>query len=172
MGRVPKEGVQGSMANNHTLFSAMLAITAKQKAWIGKNLINRKAWEAIPDDVAEDKSAVKKATVLYAYYENDEGFPNFDWAFEEDGFWVSSEESGSVVDVVAVVEELLKATKSNKVFGIEWADTCSSPRVGEFGGGACVVTRLGAKWLSPSTWVEKTAEAARSELLKEKRKKK
>lgn len=159
------------MANNHTLFSATLKITAKQKAWIEKNLISREDWEELPDEVVEDEKAVKKVTALYEFY-GDEGFPNFDWRFEGEGFWVYSEESGSVDDAASVVEALLKATRSNKVFSIEWAETCEKPRVGEFGGGACVVTRLGAKWVNTSDLATAMAKDAKTALRGGKRKKK
>lgn len=62
------------MANNYVLFSAMLAITAKQKEWLKKNLISHSDWEDLPDDVVEDARKAKKATALHKYYEEGEGF--------------------------------------------------------------------------------------------------
>lgn len=152
------------MANNYVLFSAMLAITAKQKEWLKKNLISHSDWEDLPADVVEDARKAKKATALHKYYEEGGGFPSFEWEFDEDGFWVYSEDSGSVDDAVSVVFELLRATRSNKVFAIEWADTCGKPRVGEFGGGACVVTRLGAKWVDTGSLVTAMAWDAENAL--------
>jgi hypothetical protein len=40
-----------------------------------------------------------------------------------------------------------------EVWHMEWAETCSKQRLGEFGGGAVIVTKNGTRWLSTSEWV-------------------
>lgn len=43
------------------------------------------------------------------------------------------------------------------IYTIEWAETCSRMRPGEFGGGACVISREGIEWMATSTWSARTA---------------
>ena len=35
---------------------------------------------------------------------------------------------------------------------MEWAETCSKPRIGEFGGGAFVVSKEGSHYMNTGTW--------------------
>lgn len=57
------------------------------------------------------------------------------------------------------VKGLLEAMGSDKGVFFSWADWCSKARVGEFGGGACVVTRTETIWQFPSHLLREAAEA-------------
>lgn len=48
---------------------------------------------------------------------------------------------GDLMAAVLVVQAFFKAFNDARTFTLTWAETCSRPRIGEFGGGAVVVTR-------------------------------
>jgi hypothetical protein len=67
----------------------------------------------------------------------------------EEDIWVHSEESGSPEAAAYFVQHYLS------YFGMEggvfftWAETCSKPRINEFNGGGCVVTKDNISWSIP-----------------------
>jgi hypothetical protein len=74
-------------------------------------------------------------------------------------WWVSSEEYANIDQVVDVVQEFLRKFRPDACFRLEYADTCSKPRVGEFGGGAVLVTAVGADWMNTGDWLSRQLEA-------------
>lgn len=59
---------------------------------------------------------------------------------QDDVLWVSDDAgSGDVEAVMVWVRECGKRFKLTGRWGFEWANTCSKPRVGEFGGGVAVI---------------------------------
>jgi hypothetical protein len=52
-------------------------------------------------------------------------------------------ESGSPEDVCDVLERFIKDNRPSGYVAFTWADTCSKPRPGEFGGGAAFVSAKG-----------------------------
>jgi hypothetical protein len=75
----------------------------------------------------------------------------FDWDIEGPTVWFYSDESIDIEAAVTVAQILLDLDDNDEVFATEWADTCSRPRVGEFGGGAVAFNRHRAEYLSTST---------------------
>lgn len=69
--------------------------------------------------------------------------------------WFSSDEWGNPDEVALTVQRFLKAHRPNSYFSLTWAETCSKPRIGEFGGGAVFVTANEISWLSTYQWVKK-----------------
>lgn len=45
------------------------------------------------------------------------------------------------------------------IYTIEWAETCSRMRPGEFGGGACVISREGIRWQRTGVWASRERKA-------------
>lgn len=69
-------------------------------------------------------------------------FVGFEVSFEEKGLWIHDNgESFSPGHVEALVQVLLDDLQIDTPFVFSWANTCSKPRVDEFGGGACLVRR-------------------------------
>ena len=62
---------------------------------------------------------------------------------------------------VGAVADVIQATLARFAVGlpvvIEYAQTCSKPRQGEFGGGAVVVTADAQHWMSTTAWAERKA---------------
>lgn len=77
-------------------------------------------------------------------------WPGFENVIEEGGLWVYSDEAGNVDALCVIVRAFLKKFDVKTPFTLTWAETCSKPRLGEFGGGFIVVTQ--EKTYSGSTY--------------------
>ena len=64
-------------------------------------------------------------------------------------------EVGTLDSIVALIRIFLNVFDYSTDWSMEWAETCSKPRFGEFGGGAVIVTKEKTKWLSTSDWVRR-----------------
>lgn len=116
------------MADNYTLFSEMIdRVTAAEQAWLAKRL-------------EEDL---------------EKGWPSFDYKFEKEGqaLWLYSEVDADVGELAEFVRDFLAKFRPDEFFSLTWANTCSSPRLSEFGGGAVFITADEIKWCSPYQWV-------------------
>ena len=60
---------------------------------------------------------------------------------ENDGVLFSYDENCSPEHVAKFAQALLDELEIDEPFVFSWSYTCSRPRIGEFGGGACVVAR-------------------------------
>jgi len=69
------------------------------------------------------------------------------------GIWFVAEESFNPDDLAKLIHELL-CEFSLPPCGFEWANTCSKPQLGAFGGGAVWITKEGFEWLSTNNWLE------------------
>lgn len=69
-----------------------------------------------------------------------------------------SGESGNVEQIADFVQSYLKKFCPKGYFHMSWADTCSKPRVDEFGGGFCIVTAPKIIWFNESEWVTKNTK--------------
>ena len=97
-------------------------------------------------------------------------FVDFEWSLDgqspegelgegESYFWVRAEESGSPVQVGKFVRAFLARFRPDEHFVLTYADVCSKPRIGEFSGGALLVTKDGIQHWDAYDWVEaRTAE--------------
>ena len=70
--------------------------------------------------------------------------------------WVRDDESGNVEAVAAFILRLAEEFDLSGLWGFEHSNTCSSPRLDAFGGGAHVID-LGARkvigWVNTQTWL-------------------
>jgi hypothetical protein len=123
---------------------------------------------------------LKNATQVkwaYAYLtkpardESDEHGLGFDWSIDEKReLWLRDDgEYGDVDAVASFVQAYLVKFDPQGIFTLSWAETCSSPRAGEFGGGAFCVTAKKQEWINTLDWVCK--HHARKPAPKKKRKK-
>ena len=84
----------------------------------------------------------------------------FDLAIEAESgpgvLWISSGEYGEPEHVLAFVIRCAEAFDLRGTWGFCWANTCSRPRLDEFGGGAQVVdltNRTCPTWINLGEWV-------------------
>lgn len=68
---------------------------------------------------------------------------------QEKTVWLYSEEYASPDGVANFIQEFIKRFRPDMKFTFGWAETCSKPRVGEFGGGACGVSADEIVWVVP-----------------------
>lgn len=58
-------------------------------------------------------------------------------------FCVIHSDCADIEELATVVQDFLIEFNLDTIIEFEWADTCSKPRPGEFGGGACIVSKTG-----------------------------
>jgi len=120
------------MANNHTQFSEVIPCeTKEQMQWLEEMLAT-----AVRID------------------DEEEGYPVCDLGRKADGIWVHSSDWGDLEALVGVVCAFQQRFQITEPWSLTWADTCSRPRIGEFGGGAVVVCKGEAEWLHTWSWCE------------------
>jgi len=73
------------------------------------------------------------------------------------------EQHGDLEILANDIQEFLKRFRPDKRIGIEWAETCSRVRPGEFGGGAVLVTAHTQYWMSTQTALEEMEHRAKKE---------
>jgi hypothetical protein len=122
------------MANNYCFFSAEITnLTAKELAWISKKYIEAKEKDADGELIADFLIEVGPP-----------GAPN--------SVIFYADESGTPENVADFVQAFLRKFRQKGCFTLEWANTCSSPRPGEFGGGAVFVTAKNQQWINTGEW--------------------
>lgn len=136
------------MANNYQPFSAGIDnLTSEESAWLK---------EVLSQDI-EAMEGEARQVWLDRFQVSDDGrpWPGFDWnLIPKDNFLhVYAEEAGDIDAVIGVVQEFLKKFRPNSCFALQWANTCSSMRVDNFGGGAAFVTATSREWISTDYWL-------------------
>jgi hypothetical protein len=137
------------MANNYTQFSEEISnLTQEEKDWIVSVL------EVPINDTQE------------SFYLKDWEGPGFEWSFEDkrhiepshtyNTLWIYTEESGNIDNVAEFIQAFIKKFRPSYIFTISWADTCSKPRIHEFGGGAAVIDANHIRCMNTDTWLKKT----------------
>jgi hypothetical protein len=152
------------MADNYLQFSETLDNLTKPEAdWLAGQLeciavTNEKTYplDELPDDVAQEDLTYRGPRFLADGKQIDRwgGEPDFCWCFRDKQehfrrgrhLWLYSEGYGSIDQVVCLVRKFLKRFRPNDVWTLTYAATCSKPRVGEFGGGAVIVTAKRVTW--------------------------
>ena len=105
------------------------------------------------DDLTSDEAAW--LTAYMADLEVGENGKGFDSEMEDGGLWVYSEGetgSGDIDQVIDMVQKFLKKFRPDRAWVASWAFTCSRPIVGEFGGGAVVITATDTKYVDARSW--------------------
>lgn len=164
------------MADNYTLLSAALHVdTPEQKAWIEKYLplIEQADDELFNPLLEELKREAEVLDLLGAWDEVNEcvyqgmngpecSIDDCDDDESKHFLWIRSEDNyGSLEGLANLILIWMHKFKITKPFGMQWADTCSKPRLDEFGGGAVLITtngNSGIYWMSTSQWLDEQAE--------------
>ena len=116
-------------------------------------------------DTGDPKKALRAMDILARLRAEDEEadepqFGGFD-VMLQDGpgstvLWIHDDDQGDVEGVIAFVLRLAEELDLSGLWGFDYANTCSRPRIDAFGGGAHVVD-LGARksigWISTQEWL-------------------
>jgi hypothetical protein len=105
------------------------------------------------------------------YHDAEEHGFEFQYEASDGDLVIFAEETGSPEDAVSYVETLLRKKLAREPVMIEWAYTCSSMRVDNFGGGGALVTKDKTYWFLPSRFMELKWEQIRRQRNKPKKKK-
>lgn len=94
----------------------------------------------------------------YQDYNGDEEC-GFSWNFDGVGgkagsIIIYSEESGTPERLAFLVQKYLKRYNPQGHWGMTWCSRTDAPRIGEFGGGAVLVTANEQYWMNAHNWLE------------------
>ena len=121
------------MADYYLQFSETLdAINPDEEKWLHEQL-------------AADPHTDCPAFLLdYGDRDPDDPGYGFEWSFHGEGeerhLWVHADDHGDVDRLAHLVQKFLKAFRPGECWSLNYANTCSKPRVDGFGGGAVFVT--------------------------------
>ncbi|ARJ65976.1 hypothetical protein WV31_10085 [Magnetospirillum sp. ME-1] len=76
---------------------------------------------------------------------------------EGDGLIIWAEDHGCVGATADAIQDAMATFGIAEPVILEYADTCSRMRSGEFGGGAVVITATAQEWMNTSDWARQTA---------------
>ena len=139
------------MADNYQLFSEIIpALTEEERAWTRRVLgctegVEREGETAI---ILKD-AGVDGDDVDFC------DWPGFEWSIDDPSFdlWLYGEDYGNVSHAAEFVRAFLAKFRPTACWQLTWAETCSKPRIGEFGGGGVFVTALKATFCIPHEWL-------------------
>ncbi len=147
------------MANNYTQFAEV--ITMPREAAEYAVALQAAAWRVVDDETLEPGDEQPARALIAEYADRCGG----EWygtstTFEvcDNGLYIAAEESGDLEAVALVIQYTFRHFGLTNFAYIEYANTCSRMRPGEFGGGAMVVTKDDTRWLSTSLWVSQTID--------------
>jgi hypothetical protein len=142
------------VANNYLQFSEALELKSEPEfEWFKRYMEASHSSGAGWDD---DAKPVSDEAKFWGEILGDEDYACFTYEFEKEGIWFYAEESGSPLQVAELVRRFFKEMRPDgkDTFALSWAETCSKMRTGEFGGGACLVTKDEVKCISTWEWVD------------------
>ena len=137
------------MANSYTQFSFTFPVNEAEQAWLQAKIDRLTALifgEVEPETEWEEDLVEESSFGLVVN-------------FEEGAAYFMSEESGNVELAIDVVQQFLSHFRPTAAIGFEWANTCSKPRPGEFGGGACLITTTETKFINTGLWLAEQMES-------------
>lgn len=78
--------------------------------------------------------------------------------------WIRSDESAQINNLVSFLLVLVDTLQIDEPIGVEWASTCSKPRLDGFGGGAFVVKRgCEPRFMNSGLWLDQALEEINGE---------
>jgi len=126
------------MANYYTEFSEELEnLTPEEVAWCKARLRELSA-------EVEEKDGIGSLGFDFQFISESEG---------DQTLWFHSEETGHLEILPDFVREFLSKFRPTDAWSLTWADTCSKPQIGAFGGGAVFVTPTRITYINSYAWV-------------------
>lgn len=168
------------MANNYLLFSEVIPrLSPEEEQWLNEQLaviyvLDGKEYDEdqLPEGQDPDAAEYHGCRAFRDMEEDDSAWdelPGFEYSFgtdeEEDPqgwgrhLWIYAEEGGVLTRVAHLVQEFLKTFRPKECWSVTYSETCSKPRVGEFGGGAIFVTASEIKWQSSYQFIDNERRA-------------
>jgi len=163
------------MADNYLQFSEMLETKdAEERLWLTDQLeyivVEAGKIYLLDENPHADDVTWEGPRFLHGIEEfrDDWNEIGFTWCLEGDGLWIYTEESGNPDTAAMLIQAFFRKFHPKGIWKLEWAETCSKPRLNEFGGGAVVVTANDMYWMTSGEFTsEKISELISKEGLKE-----
>jgi hypothetical protein len=145
------------MANNYQLFSDVIRrLTPEEQTWA------RLVLGSDQQDQGEHEpaSVLKEAGLDVAAIDLDD-WPGFQWEITEPecDLWLYAEECGNASHVGEFVRAFLSRFHPQDCWQLTWANTCSRPCIGEFGGGGLFVTARSVRFFDAADWMARQRRA-------------
>lgn len=127
------------MTSHYTLFAAAVpCATSSQEVW-ARELMEALERMDYEDWKPEDRELIKEALGLEEDGLDDVwGVPG--WDIVNGDFFLHSDEAANTELTALILQAFIIKHIPNHTMSFSWAYTCSSPRPGEFGGGACYIS--------------------------------
>lgn len=139
------------MADYFTEFSLVMDVSETEKCWIDRFLDLSKA--LVDESIYE--------TITVSFGESRTGADHEVW-FHSFGY-----QQSSVNALSEFLHRFLIKFDRDDVVILEWANTCSKPRVDAFGGGAAVISRLGIHFINTAVWADEVSQKVGGKLAEE-----
>ena len=143
------------MANNYCQWSESIEeLTEEEMDWLHSCF----SWEP-PEGAFDDEKFEWPA-----WYDRDAESVHFEYDLDRKRgiLHVYAEEYGNIDTLSALIHEFIQKFRPDFIFSMSWADTCSKMRIGEFGGGAMVISREGEKWINTDDFINNTVNAIKA----------
>jgi hypothetical protein len=147
------------MANNYCQWSEYFPINSKAESdWLKSVLSVDISRYENADELSKSQLIQKILGEFFGVeisVDDADFFPGFSKEFNDDnsGVYVYAEDFGNIEVAATIFQAFLKKFRPDDYFKIQWANTCSKPRAGEFGGGAVFITASNIVWHSTGSWV-------------------
>jgi len=134
------------MADNYIQFSEQINdLTPEIAEWVKEVLLFDMTDCNVQDYDDARKALADKLSCSLDEVSGIEYWPHFDWELEgadKNSLWLTDNGEGfDLENLMLFVKYLINKWMPDYIFSVTWAETCSKPRVGEFGGGWAVMTK-------------------------------
>ena len=144
------------MADNYQQFSEIIpALTEPERTWAERVLACNSDGDHA-DDGTDAKRVLKEAGIRVRTIDCDD-WPGFQFELKGPDFdlWLYGHEYANVSHVGEFVRAFLARFRPIACWSLTWAESCSKPRLGEFGGGGLFVTARTVKVFNVAHWVDR-----------------
>lgn len=148
------------MADNYTQFSFAVALESDdEREWAKRACAFLVNIEELLTTEGED-GVILDTHEFYSILPGDEYEYGISTSFDvdEDGLWIHSDGEGNPNDAVPLVMTFLRKFHPDRVIFFTWADTCSKPRLHQFGGGAVCISAFDEEWQPTFEWITSTSQ--------------
>ena len=126
------------MADNYVQFSEYLPFSTDEKQALEEQTWAKIVLEMSTEECEETQSRLLGLGVKIEPMQLD-CWPGFDYSVDANGVSIWSDEHGDIDSVVSFVQAFLRKFSPKGRWAMGWAETCSKPRAGQFGGGAILI---------------------------------
>jgi hypothetical protein len=141
------------MADNYQLFSEIIPTLTQEERALAERVLGCTQQQ----DRAGDAAKILKEAGLNMDAVDLDDWPGFQWSIDspDSELWLYGEEFGNVSHVAEFVRAFLARFRPADCWQLTWAETCSKPRIGEFGGGGLFVTASRVSYCVPHDWLRR-----------------